>query len=103
MTSRRLKTTSKPAAGTNDQEWGGEVKAEKLPASPQCTGCSLWKYGAVSCVCFNLRYALNEILKELPFFCTAAEEKFVCPNEETKNNMIINVSGNSGGGNSPPP
>ena len=39
------------------------MKAEKPPASPQCTDCPLWKYGAVSCARFNLRYALNEMLK----------------------------------------
>lgn len=60
------------------------MKVEKPSASPQCMDCPLWKYGAVSCVCFNLRYALNEMLKELLFFCRMAEEKFVCPNEETK-------------------
>ena len=62
----------------------GEVKAEKPPASPQCTDCPLWKYGAVSCARFNLRYALNEMLKELPFFCRTAEEKIVCPHKEAK-------------------
>ena len=68
------------------------MKAEKPPASPQCTDCPLWKYGAVSCARFNLRYALNEMLKELPFFCRTAEEKIVCPHKEAKNNMAINVS-----------
>lgn len=85
MTSRKsTRTTSKPAEGTHDQEWSREVKAEKPPASPQCTDCPLWKYGAVSCARFNLRYALNEMLKELPFFCRMAEEEIICPHKETK-------------------
>ena len=84
MTTLRTWTTSKSAAGTHNQERSGEVKAEKLPASPQCTDCPLWKYGAVSCARFNLRYALNEMLKELPFFCRMAEEKIVCPHKEAK-------------------
>ena len=54
----------------------------KAPASPQCTACPIWKYGAVSCACFNLRYALNEIIKNLPFFWQAADPEMICPNEE---------------------
>ena len=29
-------------------------------------------------------YALNEMLKELPFFCRTAEGKIVCPHKEAK-------------------
>lgn len=74
------------AAGFLKQNKDGRGKedAEKPPASPQCTDCPLWKYGAVSCARFNLRYALNEMLKELPFFCRTAEGKIVCPHKEAK-------------------
>ena len=67
-----------------EQQKQRRVKAEKPPASPQCTDCQLWEYGAVSCARFNLRYALNEMLKELPFFCRTAEGKIVCPHKEAK-------------------
>lgn len=56
----------------------------KAPASPQCTACQLWEYSDVSCLCFNLRYALNEMVKELPFFWRAAEAEIICPHEEAQ-------------------
>lgn len=49
------------------------------PASPQCAACEMWKYEAVRCVCWNLRYALNEMAKELPIIYRLAEKSMDCP------------------------